>query len=53
MGLLHEAATWCEICPAGWKATHWDIYNKKVKSHAWLVEIALFLKAVALFCHPA
>ena len=23
------------------------------KSHAWLVEIALFLEAVAFFCHPA
>ena len=29
MGHLHEAVTWCKICPAGWQATHWDIYNKE------------------------
>ena len=29
MGPLHEAVTWCKICPAGWQATHWDIYNKE------------------------
>ena len=29
MGPLHEAVTWCKICPGGWQATHWDIYNKE------------------------
>ena len=29
MGPLHEAVIWCKIYPAGWQATHWDIYNKE------------------------
>ena len=29
MGPLHDAVTWCKICPAGWQATQRDIYNKE------------------------
>ena len=51
MGPLHEAVNGAKSALLDGKLRTGKSITKK--SHAWLVEIALFLKAVALFCHPA